>query len=305
MKVSNSKYKDIESVVLENELLRVEIVPAAGARTASIVYKPKDEELLWQNPSEAHGPVVYAQSFSAGEKAGFDEMFPTINECLYPDFPWRGAEMPDHGEVWALPWCCRTEADSVELAVQGVRLPYRLTKKLRLEGPVLKAVYRAENLSPFRMPYLYAAHPLFNINPGDRVIVPDNLTSVINAAVSDRLPEYGKEYPWTVSDLAVVPAKNAAGYQKYYFKGINTEGWSALRREQAGVEIKMSVSADRLPYLGIWVNEGGWDNQYNLALEPASAPMDDLTAARAWGQESVLEVNEVREWELDIEVNGV
>ena len=304
MTVSESKYKNLDSIVLENDCLRAEIVPGAGARTASLLYKPKRTDLLWNNPNPTHAPVRYAQPFPEGEGAGFDEMFPTINECIYPDFPWKGAEMPDHGEVWALPWHVEMCKDSVLFSVNGVRLPYRLSKRIWLDGSVLKAVYSAENPTPHAMPFLYASHPLFNVSPGDRIIVPDNLKAITNAVSSVALPDYGKELPWS-DEFAVMPVKTSTGYKKYYFTEKNTEGWSALRRQALGFEIKMSCSADKLPWLGIWMNEGGWADQYNLALEPASASMDDLIAARSYGCESILGPNEVREWELDIAVNEI
>lgn len=309
--IFKSRYKILESVVLENDFLRVEIVPDAGARTTSLIYKPENIELLWQNDNPEHAPVQYAQPFPDGEKAGFDEMFPTINECKYPDYPWKGVTLPDHGEVWALPWAYRlpdsgdSGAGRVSFSVHGVRLPYRFTKKLWLEEACLKAVYKVENLSPFSMPFVYASHPLFNVDAGDEIIVPDNLHAVFNAVPSDTMPEYGKKYEFPVDqdlDLSIVPPKSPGGYKKYYFTEKNTEGWSALRRRKGGFDIRMSVDAEQLPWLGIWMNEGGWDNQYNLALEPASASMDDPAAARKFNAESVLKPFETREWKIDIEI---
>ncbi|MDT7813380.1 MAG: hypothetical protein QOJ42_3296, partial [Acidobacteriaceae bacterium] len=37
-------------VTLENELLRVQILPEAGAKIWQITYLPLDAELLWNNP---------------------------------------------------------------------------------------------------------------------------------------------------------------------------------------------------------------------------------------------------------------
>ena len=303
MMISESRYKDLDSVVLENDILRVEIVPGAGARTASIIYKPAQQELLWQNPAVSHAPVRYAQPFPDGEGSGFDEMFPTINECIYQDFPWEEIKLPDHGEVWALPWSCSIDSDSVSFSVEGVRLPYRFSKRVWLEGHNFKAVYTVVNRSHFPMHFLYASHPLFNVAAGDRIIVPDKLKSITNAVPSESMPDYGSSHAWC-DEFAVMPSKTISGYKKFYFTEKNTAGWSVLRREELGLEIKMSASPDKLPWLGVWMNEGGWDNQFNLALEPASASMDDLTAARRFGAESVLAPKEVREWDLDIEVNA-
>ena len=62
--------------------------------------------------------------------SGFDEVFPSIESCYYPVEPWEGVKVPDHGEVWSLPWRYEVHEDSVDLSVHGVRFPYRLQKKI-------------------------------------------------------------------------------------------------------------------------------------------------------------------------------
>ncbi len=309
MKILKGSYKDKNAVILENEELRLTLVPESGGKMASLVYQPDDKELLWQNPEEKFQAVEYGQSFAEGEAAGFDDMFPNINECFYPDNPWKGTALPDHGEVWSLPWESRIRKDCVELEVSGIRLPYRLKKTLSLRDSMVRIAYRLENPTPFPMTFVYATHPLFNVDQGDFLRIPAGMNRVVNAVPSKMLPAYGKEYayPETLAggealiDLSTVNPKNDS-YLKYYFSDANPEGWCSLRREKAGLEIRMDYSQEVLPFLGIWINEGGWGDQYNLALEPASAPMDDPVAARSWGHESFIDVNSVLEWQIDIDI---
>jgi len=50
-------------------------------------------------------PVAYGAVFVDQDMSGWDEMFPTINACTYPaPSPYAGITLPDHGEVWVLPW---------------------------------------------------------------------------------------------------------------------------------------------------------------------------------------------------------
>ncbi|MHB8276843.1 MAG: hypothetical protein ACYDIA_04225 [Candidatus Humimicrobiaceae bacterium] len=49
-------------------------------------------------------PGVYGSTYVKAECAGFDEIFPTIDECFYVTYPWKGIPIPDHGEVWSIPW---------------------------------------------------------------------------------------------------------------------------------------------------------------------------------------------------------
>ena len=87
--------------VLENNALRVVIVPALGAKIVSLVDKVAGHEWLAPptNPVRARD---YGDSFIAHDLAGWDEMFPTIVACPSPHDP--AVMLPDHGEVWALAW---------------------------------------------------------------------------------------------------------------------------------------------------------------------------------------------------------
>lgn len=309
MKIYTDRYKDKAAVLLENEKLRLTLVPESGGKIASLIFLPDGRELLWQNPGERFQAAEYGQPFSKGEAAGFDDMFPNINECHYPDEPWKGALLPDHGELWSLPWDVLMRDDCVELEVSGVRLPYRLKKNVSLRDSTVRLGYRLENPTPFPMAFVYATHPLFNVDPGDYIRVPGGMRRVVNAVPSKRLPAYGKEYAFpeipaggdALIDLSTVEPKND-GYKKYYFSETSEEGWCSLCRKKAGLEIRMDYSQDILPYLGIWINEGGWGDQYNLALEPASAPMDDPVAAERWGHRSLIEADSEMEWRIDMDV---
>ena len=50
----------------------------------------------------------------------------------------------------------------------------------------------------------------------------------------------------------------------------------------------------------MWVNEGGWDGQYNIAPEPATGGMDRVDFSKMWGMNSVLKARESARWFLNI-----
>jgi hypothetical protein len=70
------------------------------------------------------------------------------------------------------------------------------------------------------------------------------------------------------------------------------------------LNIGLSYPARAVPYLGIWLDEGGLAGQYNIAPEPATAAMDRLDLARMWGTSSVLEARGTLEWHLNITVES-
>jgi len=310
-RITTGLYKDEEAVILENDKLRVSVLPRWGAKLASILYKPLDHELLWQNPGKRYRKTAYGDPYEAGEASGFDEMFPTISRCFYESGPWAGTEMPDHGEVWSIPWVYELADDQLLLSVKGVRFPYHLEKKVYLEEAVVHQQYRVANPAASDFEYIWAAHPLFNTIEGMELIVPQGMHRIVNAVPSRRLGPYGRIYEFPAAeleggetfDLSKVPKKNSAGYQKYWFLGKVTEGWCILYNPEKRLNIGMAWPRERVPYFGVWVNEGGWAEQYNIAPEPATGAMDRVDFSKMWGMSSVLRAGEVQEWQLSISLH--
>jgi hypothetical protein len=306
--ISRGSYKDQEALVLENDVIRAVLLPMWGGKTISLVHKGLGVETLWQNPAPSFRRSLYGDPYEVGELAGFDEMFPTISRCFYEAPPWAGVEAPDHGEVWSLPWEERIEGDAVTLSVNGVRFPYRLQKTVSLEAERLVAHYAATNLSSFPFEFIWAAHPLFNTSEGMRFIVPGDMRRIVNAVPSPALGGYGERYEFpaariwngTTTRLDRVPPQNPTGFQKYWFAAKVTEGWCILHEPGSGLDVGLTYPPDKVPWLGMWLNEGGYAGQYNIAPEPATAAMDRIDLARMWGMGSVIAPGAVYEWDLAI-----
>jgi galactose mutarotase-like enzyme len=261
-------FRGVPSLIAEDDLLRAVVVPSSGAQVASLVYLPTATELLYQGTGGSFRSPLYASVFSAECSFGFDDMFPTISPCFSEAFPFAGQAMPDHGEVWSLPWNCRTGSDSVSLSVNGVRFPYRLEKTLSIGGGTLRADYRLSNLSPFPFRCIWAAHPLFNVSPGTRIILPDAVRSVINAVPSAYLPDYGREYGFPLAetegrilDLSLVPPRTVSSFMKYWCRERLPSFRCGLSDPETGLSLFLDGSSDRVRFLGVWVNAGGWGGQ--------------------------------------------
>ncbi len=307
-KISRGAYKDQEAVILENDTVRAVLLPAHGGKTISLVHKGLGVETLWQNPAPRFTGSSYGELYENGEFAGFDEMFPTISRCFYEAPPWAGVEAPDHGEVWAVPWEDKVEGNAVTLSVSGVRFPYRLRKTVSLEGERLVARYAAVNESGFPLDFIWAAHPLFNATNGMRFIVPGDMRQALNAVPSPVLGGYGERLEFPAARLANgttfrldrVPPKNKTGFQKYWFAARVTEGWCILHDPGSTLSIGLTYPPEKVPWLGMWLNEGGYAGQYNIAPEPATGAMDRIDFARMWGMGSVLAPGSSYEWDLVI-----
>jgi len=308
--ISSERYKDEEAIVLQNNALKVVVLPRWGAKLASIFFKPLGLELLWQNPGKQYRKTGYGDPYEAGEASGFDEMFPTISRCFYEEEPWSGTEIPDHGEVWSLPWEYELIEKEVIFSVKGVRFPYALQKSVSLEESTLHQQYSVVNQSDADFDYIWAAHPLFNTSEGMKLIVPQGMHSIVNAVPSNRLGSYGRAYAFpdaklddgSIFDLSSVPKKNSSNYQKYWFLGKVKQGWCSLHNPHSRLNIDMNWPAEEVPYLGVWVNEGAWAGQYNIAPEPATGAMDRVDFSKMWGMGSLLKSGEIKKWRLSISV---
>ncbi|TXT50187.1 MAG: hypothetical protein FD137_442 [Spirochaetes bacterium] len=303
---------------MENDALRLVVLPRRGAKAASIYVKKPARELLWQYPGDTYPPLVPGSAFKPEDSTGFDDMFPTVNAEPYPFAPWAGQPLPDHGEVWFMPWEeTPSEAGSLSFAVQGRNFPYRLQKTFSLSGASLRIQYHVENLGETPFPCLWAAHPLFATRQRMRISLPaanrESCARVIVANSSEELGPQGTllDYP-LASPRRGVPAFDLSKIsvdtgltRKFYFAKPLTLGEVFLEdppsEDGTGFSVALRFPADKVPYLGIWVNEGGWAGQNNIGIEPAAAGMDSPGNARKFGMEWILPPQGVQEWWLEIE----
>ena len=310
MRITPSTYKELQAVTLENDRLQVQFLPGCGAKMSSLVYKPADLELLVQRPDPTYGLQPYDGDYVAGECSGFDDMFPTIDECFYERYPWQGTRIPDHGEVWSLPWALSSSAEGLHFSVHGIRFPYRLEKRVRLAGETtLRIDYRATNLCGFDLDFLWAAHIMLNLEEGSELSLPPGTDRIVNTfSYSGLLGQYGDEAAWPMVtsrdgrkvDLRKLRPKTVADAAKYWVKGALPEGWCELSYPQSRVRLRLSFPVEQVPYLGILPNEGTSQDLYSIFLEPATGTFDRIDVARLRGECSTLPGNGSYVWYLEI-----
>lgn len=89
-----------DTYILENSLLKVTLVPEYGGRVLSIVHKPTNTELLYQNP--------VGTLYGIGE-GNFYYNYLMVYGGIFPTFP-----VPEHGKTWNLPWTAEILEDSAD-----------------------------------------------------------------------------------------------------------------------------------------------------------------------------------------------
>jgi hypothetical protein len=305
-----SRYKDQPATSIESETIRAQFLPGSGAKLASLVYKPRNFELMVQAAGAEYRLQPFGWEYTAGECTGFDDMFPTIDACYYDRYPWQGVKMADHGEVWSLPWRLQVGADQLDFVVFGVRFPYRLEKRVSFPADSsLRLDYRLTNLSPFDLDCLWAAHRMVNLEEDVELVLPEGVESVVGTFdVTGRFGAYGDTYAWPVAtlhdgsrrDLRRLRPRSTGDAYKYYVKGALPAGGCGLRYPRSDFTLALTFPVARVPYLGVLPNEGGWRDHYNVFLEPCTAPFDRPDAARYRGQLTPLQGLSTVEWHLSL-----
>jgi hypothetical protein len=96
---SAARVHGLRSAELENDVLRVVVLPEAGAKIWQIHYKPMGADLLWNNPLQCPAQQPLHTSYDDTWSGGWDELFPNdeAGELFHHN-------LPDHGELWTGEW---------------------------------------------------------------------------------------------------------------------------------------------------------------------------------------------------------
>ncbi len=292
-----SRYKNKDSIVLESRKLRAEFLPDPGGKLASLINKETGYEYLVQRDHVLYRDQPFDGVFVDGECSGFDDMFPTIDVCNYEIKPWKDIKMADHGEVWSLPWEYKIENDCLHMTIKGVRFPYYLEKDIYfINENSIQFNYTLTNNSSFDFEFLWAAHIMINIEEGTEVTVPPDCKEAITVLTNGNgkfgdisnwpyfMDRNGNSYRGDISR-----PKEVKGFEKYYFKNRLENGWCELKYPDNKNKLKVSFPVDTVPYLGILMNEKGWDELYNIIIEPCTVCFDRPDVAKKHGQVSKVE----------------
>jgi galactose mutarotase-like enzyme len=310
----------IENVLIQAGGCAVTVLPRFGGKIASI--RIGDRELL-QQPLAAIEPRSRRMPFDESDASGWDECLPSVAACRV-ETEFGEAEIPDHGDLWRVEWQPMiNKAHSVTYRAECFSLPLRLERTLTLTamaiGWSLSLDYSITNLSSDeRVPWSWAAHPLFAVEQGDRIVLPAPIKSLrLEGSGGGRLGKGGDTVAWPIAVLAngngadlSVADKPDSGIGDKLFAGplSESENWCALERPSAGLRIRVSFDAVATPYLGLWICYGGWPErpgpkQVCVALEPATAPVDSLAVTGPWSR--VLEPGDCFSWPMDVQIERI
>ncbi|CUH94788.1 hypothetical protein P22_0854 [Propionispora sp. 2/2-37] len=285
--IEKIRFKHMNALQLENEWLRIVVIPELGGKVASMYKKDKQFELLFQHKENTYRKPGRYAAFVEYDAAGFDDAFPSIDSgrVLVGN---RELEYPDHGEIWTAEFSYSIESgDRVRLTFQSPVFPYRYQKQLVLQEKTLLVRYAITNTGDAAFPCIWAMHCLLRCEEDMEIEFPPGTQKVLNVQDSEILGSAGQihSYPFTQGKDGreyrldrVLPAVSGST-KKYYCYGPVQEGHCGVYYPTQKVRYRVSFDKEKLPYVGFWVTEGGFRGDYNCALEPANGYYDAIAIA--------------------------
>ncbi len=294
----------------DSQRLLVQMLPNLGGKITS-VKDGNGREYLSRSPRPYRARNYGLKFAEDTEFDGLDECFPTVSPCVIPSGPFKGVEIPDHGELCQIPWEVTSEMAQHSMEAQGVRLPYLFRRTILLNVIDTSVIfnYRVLNLGDQPIPYIYAFHPLFEGRDNMRLDIPDETPVLVPFSSGDFLGKPGSVMRFgDLKDGAGLPfkdnvfKKNSGRFWKFVAGPLKV-GQTALHFKE-GDGVALEWDRDVLPYLAVWCTEGGVMNLHHIGLEPTTGPDDDLSVAMNRGTARSLPARAAQTWSIRLRLLG-
>ena len=321
--------RDLEIIIIENDLISVSVFPEKGAEIVSLIYKPKDLDVLWKAPWKVRKPnsglpgltdsaTVWLEHYGGG----WQEIFPNAgDECEY-----KGVTLSFHGEASLLPWSYEIIENSEKQAsvcftVDLFRSPFQLKRVMTIKkgDPILLLSERVTNLANQTMEFAWGHHPAFGtpflnenckVDCGAKLIEADDRYDP-----ASNFLQPADEWSWPfiqnkegeIVDIGCMPPPNSGVSCLAYLKDFS-EGWYAITNQELEFGVGFVWPKEIFPYAYFWIEANAspgfpfYGRAYTVAIEPFSSfPGQGLiNVTKKTGTQRVIEPNSQIELEMRV-----
>jgi hypothetical protein len=262
-------------------------------------------------------------SFRDTYPGGWQEMLPNAG----PATTFEGAALPQHGELYNIPWDVTMVEDTEDRAVvrftaRTPRSPFVVEKTIRLASghAGFHIEERLTNASPAPAHAMWGHHITFGppfLRPGCRVRLPDGVIVTPHPEpvapggrrISATGPFGWPHDPGSGEDLGLIPDPGTPS-DLAYLSGFPPGGaWYEVIDDERGIAARVAWDEKTMPYLWYWQEFGRstgypwWGRLFNIGLEPCSSyPGKGLAAAVENGTAMKMEPFEERTFSLQMDV---
>lgn len=296
----------LPALLIENEQVRLEVLPDAGGKMYSLVYKPRDAELFWQNPRVP--PAVYPPGTPYDDTwaGGWDDVFPNVRQEVWRDMP-----LHDHGELWTQRWKWEVLEDGpartlVHMWCYSPLTPARFDKWIALaEGEgIFRLRYRLTNIGPLPFHFMWNLHAAVHTREGVHIDLPAD-AMVIDPWNTERFDPECLKYTWPTArgrdgrpvDVSRALPVTAGVCDQHYVEQL-LGGWVAVTDSEAGVGVGIRFSKELFRTCWLFLTYGGWRGLQAIVVEPSTGWPSALSEAHAAGRAPVLAAGEALETEV-------
>lgn len=288
-------------MLIKNNKLKIECHPEFGGKITSFFHMEKGFELAAQTSKALKLPPSVSDGF-ASYAFGMDDAFPNIDA---EQIHWKGRRYlyPDHGEIWRAGFIVTNQTDdSVSMYWKSPELEYGYEKKLCLKENALHIHYCIVNEGTGELPCVWTWHGLMRYEEDMKIILPQGITQLRNVLSGTVLGEAGRIYPLENDryDFLKVPKAGTESMVKFYAEDPVKYGRCGLHYPSEHVTCIIEYDAEALPYLGFWVTAGGFQGDYNCALEPSNGFYDSISMAKENGKLPLLAAGDKMEFEIKV-----
>jgi len=285
---------------LENDLLRVGLLPEKGADIFELTSRPEGVQLLMESPSGLRPPSGrLPEDFLENYEGGWQELFPNHGDaCTF-----HGRMMPMHGEVALLPWEAQVLEDNpqkttVNFKVHCRKAPLVLERTMRVRSDlaVLEILSRVTNDSGEECEFVWGHHLTFGESflregstldlPAERLFTPD---PVYEPATARLAPGQAGPWPWALGrdgspvDLRRIGRRELHSHDDAYLTGL-ARGHFSLTSPSLKLRFSLDWDARLFPWVILWQPYGGAElppltGMYGVGIEPWSSryPLDEAS----------------------------
>jgi len=300
----NWKYRGLETIILDNGYIRVEIFPELGAKIRQITHKKTNTDLLWENPRLILGKIPYGSSYDDNFFGGWDELLPNDEPIML-----NGEPLPDHGEIWTRQWEWNIVENSFSSAIvhlwcYGSVYNYRIDKWITLENDsgIISISHKINNMGNETIRFLWKLHPALSISPNHRIDLPSCKVLRVSEEWSDKIGEDNFLWPGFKNKNG-----NGSDFREIFSAGDNfkefayavelEDGWCSLTDSKNKIGFGMTFPREIFNSIWLFITDGGWRGYRTAVLEPCTTYPKELDIAIKKGTCSVLSAGESIECE--------
>ena len=249
----------------------VTILPALGGRIRDLTLGGR--QWLWHNPDRPF--TAAAEDASLGESVGsggFDECFPTVAACTLPSWVEgaKGARIGERGALWRqrcdVAIATEEHGHSASCTWQIAPLSFEFKRRItvRPDG-MLDLSYAATNTGGTRLPFLWAAHPVFPLTASTRILLPEGAQTRVWMSDAAPFAKVDAAYAWPRVTGRVKNGERAVDVSRPAAIGARFACtiFVALPRTETSLTIvegrhalELRVHGRELSHAGVWINRG-------------------------------------------------